>query len=833
MSVTTFGPRVLGRRQDMQLTMQNLFLTGQILPVGARLWVRHEFQSNEAQPVEVVYAFALPREATLRRFRISGDGFDVASELRSKEEARKEYEDGIAQGSLSSLATTYRDGLTNLSVGNIRPNEEVVVLLEILAGVELHDDGLRFRFPFTLAPSYHACARVIEPEPELGEMELPESEFGDLLLPKFRQDATDLHAVGFALELQTGDDVKEVASPSHTIRVERDRDQIRRVSLARNSDLPDRDVVLDIRRADVKATVLSGLDSKGNGQFAAVVPSIEFGSRPSRPRRLVILLDRSGSMSGTPLHQAKKAIEACLGALDEHDQFDLVTFSSGSDVFRDRLEDASGKNRQSARKFLDTVTAEGGTEMAAGLERAVELLEHADMDSGSSTWGDILIITDGQVFGTENVLERICKKGVRVHCLGIGSASQDRFIAQLASQTGGVSRFLTPAERVDLPAVELFASIGRPVAQNVMASVRGMEGARIAPEAAKEVFSRTPLVIFGDSPAAKQLELRVQWQAEAGTDERTFNIPLEKDPLAETLRLLQGSRIISDFERRLAPASDPETKRERSRVERRLRQLSLEYGLANSQVSLVAVVKRSGDVKDQIPSTRVAPVGMPADMQFTSIFAGAQLRAAVVGSLPQSMAGMRVGASAQAPADADRSFKITRAGIGEIEARALRRPGHPSRSKTLRAFLDGVFDKPEAPPAQAQTADDLLVSLSGMLEPDGGMPGKKHEGRIASSLAALLCFYQHGNTATSGTFRMHAERLLQFLTPQRLKKLEAKQESVALCVLELIKTGRPVPGSWDEFVTPIVQSKRVDISDFWTKLESALALVASETVSRE
>jgi hypothetical protein len=120
-----------------------------------------------------------------------------------------------------------------------------------------------------------------------------------------------------------------------------------------------------------------------------------------------------------------------------------------------------------------------------------------------------------------------------------------------------------------------------------------------------------------------------------------------------------------------------------------------------------------------------------------------------------------------------------------------------------------------------------------MLEPDGGMPGKKHEGRIANSLAALLFFYEHGTTATSGTFRMHAEKLLQFLTPHRLKRLEAKHESVAPCVLELIRTGRPVPGSWEEFVTPIVQSKRVDISDFWTKVESALAPVASETVSGE
>ena len=103
-SAIAFGPRVRGHRQDMKLVMQNLMLTGRILPVGARLWIRHEFQCSEAEPVEVIYGFALPREAALRRFRISGEGFNIASKLRPKEEARKTYEEGIADGSLSSLA---------------------------------------------------------------------------------------------------------------------------------------------------------------------------------------------------------------------------------------------------------------------------------------------------------------------------------------------------------------------------------------------------------------------------------------------------------------------------------------------------------------------------------------------------------------------------------------------------------------------------------------------------------------------------------------------------------------------------------------------------------
>lgn len=131
--------------KTLNLSMQKLWLTGQVLGVGARLWVRHEFESQESTPVEVIYSFMLPRDASLRRFRVSGTDFSVDSELRPTEEAHKIYEAGIQAGSLSTLAREYGDGLVNLCVGNLRPKEKVVVLLEILAGVELHDDGLRLR----------------------------------------------------------------------------------------------------------------------------------------------------------------------------------------------------------------------------------------------------------------------------------------------------------------------------------------------------------------------------------------------------------------------------------------------------------------------------------------------------------------------------------------------------------------------------------------------------------------------------------------------------------------------------------------------------------------
>src|SRR5215472_4008113 len=168
-----FAPLVAGTRQTAKLSMQRLWLTGQVLPAGARLVAQHVFRSEEDKTIEAIYTFPLPRDAALRRFRITGNGFEAHSELNEAEAAAHAYEAGIARGSLSILAGLYGDGIVSLTAGNVRPNETVTVHLEILCGVELRDDGFRFRFPFTLAPAYHPRAKTMEAAPGEGEMELP------------------------------------------------------------------------------------------------------------------------------------------------------------------------------------------------------------------------------------------------------------------------------------------------------------------------------------------------------------------------------------------------------------------------------------------------------------------------------------------------------------------------------------------------------------------------------------------------------------------------------------------------------------------------------------
>src|SRR5437867_1266421 len=296
--------------KGISLAREELWLKGKILPVGAHLLVIHNFRSDEDRPLELVYAFGLPRDAALRRFSVRGEGFRVRSELKPVDEAKQAYEKGIEEGHLSTLAQQYRDGLVNLTIGNVRPGESVTVILDLLAGVETSENGVRFSFPFTLAPCYHAKARMVEAEPGVGELELPDDEFGDLLLPRFAADASGLHRVGFDLSAWMPSSIKGVASPSHAIKVQSDDPQTFKVRLAPESDIPNRDLVLDIRTQEPLAGILGGVGNDGKGYFAALAPSSRFGQSTKAPRRVVFTLDRSGSMQGVPLAQARKALEA-------------------------------------------------------------------------------------------------------------------------------------------------------------------------------------------------------------------------------------------------------------------------------------------------------------------------------------------------------------------------------------------------------------------------------------------------------------------------------------------------------------------------------------------
>jgi hypothetical protein len=225
--------------------------------------------------------------------------------------------------------------------------------------------------------------------------------------------------------------------------------------------------------------------------------------------------------------------------------------------------------------------------------------------------------------------------------------------------------------------------------------------------------------------------------------------------------------MITDWECRYPYGNEalaPLEKRKQSRVAERLSYLSRTYGLASREMSLVAVVARVGDRPGEIPQTSVVPLGMAQDVQFEAYLPTPPPRRPTVGF------------AADVPLDCLEEAP---------KAAYMPEPLGPRFSR-----LRGVFRKSQPPSSQTapESSDDVLINLASQLEPDGGMPGQNGAERAARSAALLLAFVAAGHTLTTGAFRTHVARLVQYLT-----SLNRKLFDVAI---QAASTGKVPPGDW-------------------------------------
>ncbi len=735
--------------QTIDLAMESLILTGKIIPVGAYLTVEHSFVCNEKKPVEVIYSFGLPREATLRRFKVKGQDFLIESELKSRNEVDRIYEDAIEKGQLAIKAQRYRDGIVNLTVGNVRPQEEVKVFLEMLAGIDLRDNGFRFRFPFTLSPSYHRNARVSEIDAGAGEIELPEDQFGDVFLPIYRKDPPYLHSIAFNVSIEMkGEIFLEVSSPSHPLRVKKVNSNITSVSLSTEKEIPNRDLVIDVKTKGPLNYTSGEKDSKGNIHFCAVYPSTIFESfKATKPTtNVVFVIDRSGSMGGIPMEQAKRGAKACLTGLDEGDRFTMVAFDSSIDVLSDILLPAGKENIKKAMEFIDRIYARGGTELLEAIKKSSEILKRSEVKEGN-----IFVITDGQVYGTEDITKGAKATNTKIHCLGIGSASQDRFLNLLAKETSGLSVFITPKERIETEALKLFSSIKTSIAKITGYTFKGLRDVKAEPDFKGVIYKGKPIVIFGETSQPGTGSIEVEILEDGNKQVKELPLKFEIKSSSSFIKLLKGAKIIDDIESNIA--SFEEGNLESEKLLKQLKLKSTEYGLASRAMGLVAVIKRTGDKNNDMPITKVVPVGMPDDVKWEAYFED-RLATTKVMLKPAFLQDIHTNPRA------GRKVILSNQELKELSSEMIYSKIHK---------------------------EDEIFELASRIEIDGGMPGKDEEERIQKSIIALLKFVEQGSDINKGPLSLHIRKLVSFLNQF------AEKNELVKRILESVKKGLTIP----------------------------------------
>jgi Ca-activated chloride channel family protein len=187
--------------------------------------------------------------------------------------------------------------------------------------------------------------------------------------------------------------------------------------------------------------------------MASFCPHIPLEATP--PLALKILVDCSGSMVGSSLKAAQRALRQIVQQFDSEDRFALSRFGSTVEHPHADLMPATQVCRAQAQAWIDALQADmGGTEM----EQA--LLSTFELDPTRSS--DVLLITDGEIYQVEETIRSARLSGHRIFAVGIGSSPAYDYLRRLADATGGACEFVAPGEAVQAAMMRMFARMRSP-----------------------------------------------------------------------------------------------------------------------------------------------------------------------------------------------------------------------------------------------------------------------------------------------------------------------------------------------------------------------------------
>ncbi len=166
------------------------------------------------------------------------------------------------------------------------------------------------------------------------------------------------------------------------------------------------------------------------------------------PTDLVVILDRSGSMRGRKIADARAAIRELVGQLGARDRFALVTYSTAARLALP-LHEAERSRRGDFRAAIERIVPNGGTNLSSGLDLALDVVERARVPGREPR---VVLISDGLVNQGDVTVAGLTARAGRaaageyvLSTVGVGEDFDERLLTALADAGTGNYYYLADA----------------------------------------------------------------------------------------------------------------------------------------------------------------------------------------------------------------------------------------------------------------------------------------------------------------------------------------------------------------------------------------------------
>ncbi|MCD4823497.1 MAG: VWA domain-containing protein [Phycisphaerae bacterium] len=423
--------------------------------------------------LEVQYMFPVPPGAAIDSLTLVVNGKEFAAKLLPANEARAIYEDIVRRRKDPALLEYVGYGLYKTSAFPLEPNKPARIQVTYKSICRKNGDAVEVWYP--------------------------------LSTDKFSAKAAE--EIRVTVDIKSKADVTAVYSPSHNLDVKRRGNGHVVATYQAKNTLPTTDfqVFYQVAKKDIGATLLTHQpDMRKDGYFLTLVsPSPRLRDAKVMAKDVVVVVDRSGSMSGKKIAQARESVEFILKRLNKGDRFNVITYSDGVEPMFNKLMAASAVKVKFAVDEVDRIEAGGGTNIDAALVKAMGQWPAAE-DKSQDRPRYIIFLTDGLAtvgkVGEKDILTDTKKAnhaGVRLFAFGVGYDVNVRLLDKLAGENNGRSDYVKPNEPIEKKISSLYNKIKNPVMTNLSVEIGGVRLKDVYPRKLGDLFEGDQIVIAG------------------------------------------------------------------------------------------------------------------------------------------------------------------------------------------------------------------------------------------------------------------------------------------------------------------------------------------------
>lgn len=272
-------------------------------------------------------------------------------------------------------------------------------------------------------------------------------------------------------------------------------------------------------------------DSLGRGFLTFIAEPDPGATTATIAKVFTLIVDRSGSMSGTKMTQAKDAASFIVQNLNPGDRFNLIDFDDIITPFRTGHVPYTPQARDSALTYISTLYARGLTNISGVFATAVPQFASAN----DSTANIIIFLTDGQpTIGIQNTeilthyvdsLITATETNICLFSFGIGADVNQQLLTLMSSHNRGFAEFLGNDELYSR-ITSFYLTIRNPVLLNSHISFAPPVVTQVYPDSLPNLYKGKQMIVAGRYQEPANVDVTLSGTAFGHPVSYTYNVQL-------------------------------------------------------------------------------------------------------------------------------------------------------------------------------------------------------------------------------------------------------------------------------------------------------------------